>query len=76
MGNDLIHIHLFDYHISDRQVSYADPSDGDLKLQEFLSRLKNIGYSRNISIEYKGESLRDPEEYARKLYLKMQKHLH
>jgi len=70
MGDDLIHIHLFDYHISDRRVSYADPGDGDLNLQEFLSRLKSIGYSGNISIEYKGKSLRDPEEYARKLYLK------
>jgi len=75
MGGDLIHIHLFDYRIVDGQVSYVDPGDGDLDLQEFLSRLKNIGYSGDISIEYKGESLENPEEYSRKLYLKMQKYL-
>jgi len=44
MGDD-DHTHLFDYNISDRQVSNADPSDGDLNLKEFLSRLKSIGYS-------------------------------
>jgi len=75
LGENLIHIHLFDYLIIDGQISYIDPGEGDLDLQEFLSRLKNTGYSGNISVEYKGKALKNPEEYSRKLYLKIQKYL-